>query len=72
MIVSVVWDMGKDVVKKKDVTDILIMLAAFLASYQYGVNVIWIILAAASVGIVRTLLRERRHKAGQAQGEGDR
>ena len=41
------------------------MAAAFVATFVYGVNVIYIILAAALLGVVLALLR--RQKGGEAQ-----
>ena len=39
---------------------VIIMLAAFAASYFLKINVVWIILVTAVFGAVRTLLRERK------------
>jgi chromate transporter len=62
VIISVVWDMCAGILKSKDVVDILIMAAAFIANYFLRVNVVLIILAAAAVGVVRTLLQNRKRK----------
>lgn len=60
VIVSVVYDMGSNVVKQKDPLLLAVMAAAFIANYFFGVNVIYIILLVAALGVVRTLIRERR------------
>ena len=63
VIASVVWDMTKGIVKNKDYTGLLIMLTAFVLNYLLKVNVIFIILGAAFIGIVRTLIAGRKEKA---------
>lgn len=64
VIASVVWQMGADVVRSKSVASVLIMAAAFAATCFFGVNVVLVILAAAGVGVVRTLLAQRQKKEG--------
>ena len=64
MIASVVWQMGTDVVRSKSAASILIMAAAFAAACLFEVNVVLVVLAAAAVGVVRTLLAQRRGKEG--------
>ena len=63
VIFSVVWDMGSGIVRSGDRLRILVMAAAFIANYYLKINAVFIILAAAAIGVVRTVLRERR--AGQ-------
>jgi chromate transporter len=65
VIMSVVYDMGGDVVKTRDWVRILAMILAFAANYFFRVNVILIILVTAAVGAVRTIVREKRKGAGQ-------
>lgn len=62
VILSVVYDMGNSVVKKKDVISIGIMILSFVLCYFCGVNVIFIVLAVAAFGAVRTVWSERRQK----------
>ena len=64
VIASVVWQMGADVVRSKSAASVLIMAAAFAATCFFGVNVVLVILAAAGVGLVRTLLAQRQKKEG--------
>ena len=64
VIASVVWQMGADVVRSKRAASVLIMAAAFAATCFFGVNVVLVILAAAGVGVVRTLLALRHKKEG--------
>lgn len=61
VIVSVVYDMGSNIVKKKDWIQIVIMIASFILCWFFKVNVIYIILAVAVFGAVRTILAERRN-----------
>ncbi len=63
VIFSVVYDMGSGVVKSKDSLLLILMPAAFAANYFFGVNVIYIILAAALTGVIRTLYRKHRKEA---------
>ena len=63
VIASVVWNMGSGIVKQKDPSSLVIMAAAFVAACVFRVNVVYIILTCIAVGIVRTLLAERRGQA---------
>lgn len=65
VILDVVWGLGANVVRTKSPIHLLVMAAAFVATFVYGVNVIYIILAAALLGVVLALLR--RQKGGEAQ-----
>lgn len=64
VIASVVWQMGADVVRSKSAASVLIMATAFAATCFFGVNVVLVILAAAGVGVARTLLAQRQKKEG--------
>lgn len=59
VITSVVYDMGSTVAKTKDWINIAIMILSFCASYFLNVNVIFIIIAVAIFGIIRTTLSEK-------------
>lgn len=60
VICSVVADMSFHVVKERDALTVLIMVGAFIATWFFQVNVVWIILACATLGIAATFLRARR------------
>lgn len=60
VIAVVVYEMGEGVVRGKNTASILIMAGAFLASCVFGVNVVWIVIVCLLIGVVRTLLNERR------------
>ena len=56
--------MGADVAHSRSAASMLILAAAFAATCLFGVNVVVVILAAAWVGAVRTLLALRHKKEG--------
>lgn len=62
VIISVVYDMGSKIVKSRDLIQIMIMIISFILCYFCGVNVIYIIIAVAVFGAVRTIISERRAK----------
>jgi chromate transporter len=60
VIASVVYEMASDVVKGKSAMSIGIMIAAFVATCFFGVNVIYVVIICILIGIVRTFLHKRR------------
>lgn len=60
VIVSVVWDMGSSVVKTKKISQILIMLCAFIANYYFKVNVVLIILICIIFATCKAIIEEKR------------
>ena len=64
VILDVVCGLGSNVLKTKSVRYIALMAAAFIANFLFGVNVIFVILAAAAIGIITVLLK--RGKGGAA------
>lgn len=65
VILDVVCSMGKNVIQTRSALYILLMAAAFVATFVCGVNVVYIILAAALVGVGKELLHH-----GSARKEG--
>ena len=63
VIASVTWDMASSIVKDHNTGSVLIMIAAFIASCVFQINVIYIILICILIGICRALIAGRRHKA---------
>ena len=59
VIASVVWDMAAGITKKKEWTSIVIMAAAFIASYVMEVPVVYIVLICIAMGVIRTVLAGR-------------
>ena len=63
VILDVVCNLGMGVVKTKSAVHMVVMAAAFCATFFFGVNVVYIILAAAVLGIILALTQ---HKKGEA------
>lgn len=62
VILDVVFGLGKNVIKEKSKTLILIMVIAFIATFVFKVNVIYIILAAMVIGVARSLYDLKKNK----------
>lgn len=65
VILDVVWGLGANVVKTKSAIHMAVMAAAFVATFVYGVNVIYIILTAGLLGVVLAMVE--RKKGGELQ-----
>lgn len=68
VIASVTYDMGKDVAKQRDGLSVVIMIAAFVASYILEVNVVFIVIACGLIGLGRGQF-EKRKVRGQKKTE---
>lgn len=64
VIMEVVWKMSSGIVKEKQTVSLLIMAAAFIANYFFGVSAIIIILLCIILGVITTLHREKQQKGG--------
>lgn len=62
VILDVVCGLGKGIIKDRNIVHLAVMAAAFLATFVWGVNVIYIILAAALAGICMELWKRKRGK----------
>ena len=62
VIMEVVWEMSSGIIKEKQTVPLLVMAAAFIANYFFGVSAIIIILLCIGLGIVTTLSREKQKK----------
>ena len=60
VIASVTYDMGADIVKQRDDLGVLVMIAAFVASYILEINVVFIVIVCGLVGVCRGQLEKRR------------
>ncbi len=60
VVCSVVLNLGGNIIKSKDVISIMVMIVAFIATYLYGVNVIYIIAISAAIGIIKSVLGIRK------------
>lgn len=62
VIASVVYDMGKSVMKEKQIASIIVMFGSFAASYIFGINVMIVITAAACIGVFRFFMHNKRRE----------
>ncbi len=69
VICNVVLDMSRSVVKSRDLLSILIMFGVFAAVYFFKVNIVWVILVCALLGLFTGLLRARKKGASNGGGE---
>lgn len=60
IIADVVFDLGGKVVGERRALSILLMVAAFIATYFLGINIALIILACGVIGAIRAVLADRR------------
>ena len=60
VILDVVCSLGANVLKTKSPVHLAVMAAAFLATFCFGVNVVYIILAAGLVGVVLAMYHRKR------------
>ena len=60
VIADVVCDLGSKVLKTKSWIHITLMLAAFIATYFLNINVIFVILASALIGVILSLIDRRK------------
>lgn len=70
VICNVVLDMGNMVLKGKSLLSAFLMLSVFIAVYFFKVNVIWVILICALIGLLSGTIRSRRalHKGRTESG----
>lgn len=57
VILDVAWGLGKNVVRKKDRVDLVLIVLVFIAQWFTNLNTAVIILSAAAVGLARGLIR---------------
>ncbi|MPN19769.1 hypothetical protein SDC9_167141 [bioreactor metagenome] len=62
VILDVVFSLGSNVVKEKSAANIIIMATAFVATFFLKINVIYIILASAFIGVCNALLQLRKER----------
>ena len=63
VILDVVCNLGGPILRQRSPLSLAVMAAAFVASFFFNVNVVFIILAAALVGVGQALRRRRRGEA---------
>jgi chromate transporter len=69
VICDVVINMGSHVVKAKEWLSILLMVLAFVANFVLKINVMYIILVCAVIGVLRVLWNGRKAKGKKEAGE---
>lgn len=62
VIAAVVFEMAGGIIHGKNPVSVLIMVLAFAATCFLGVNVIYVILVCAVIGVVRTIVEQRSEK----------
>lgn len=67
VIVDAVITMGIKVGKEKSILSYIIMFGAFIVAYFFDINVVFVILGCAAIGIVASIIRNKRNKTA---GEG--
>ncbi|MEG2001966.1 MAG: chromate transporter [Clostridia bacterium] len=60
VIADVVINLGKNVVKEKSIVSTLVMAGAFVATFFFKINVMYIILACGAIGAAKILLQTRK------------
>lgn len=60
VIAAVVYEMGAGIVQGKNKISLVIMILAFAATCFLGINVIYVVLVCALVGVARTLWNKKR------------
>lgn len=61
VIASVVYDMGRGIIREKTPISLLIMGGAFLANYMFQINAVYIILFCIALGCLQTGIRKGGH-----------
>jgi chromate transporter len=69
VICNVVLDLGHSVFKSKSLLSISVMAGVFVAVYFFKVNILWVILFCALLGLASGMIRARRAKAAGPQEE---
>lgn len=62
VIAAVVFEMAGGIVHGKNPVSVIIMVLAFAATCFFEINVIYVILICAAIGVVRTVIEQRREK----------
>lgn len=60
VILDVVCGLSSDIVKSRKIFSIILAIVSFLAAFVFRVNVIFIIIAAAAIGVLRCIISTRR------------
>lgn len=66
VITQVVWEMASGIVIERQWVSAAVLVAAFLANFVFGVNVVLIILACGALGVISALIRTGGSRKGGA------
>jgi len=67
VIADVVVSLAEGIVKERKVSSVLIMAGAFIATYFFHINIVFIILAAALIGLILSITAKQERKDGEKQ-----
>lgn len=56
VVAAVVYDMAAGVVRERQADSIAIMLAAFVATCLFGINVVYVVIVCILIGVIKTVL----------------
>ena len=59
--------MGGSISKSKDFISILVMILAFIATYIFKINVMYIILICGTIGALKVIFKDSKKKVGDAK-----
>ncbi len=60
VIADVVMSLGSNVFKQKDIVSVIVMVGAFISTFFFGINVMYIILACGCIGAVKILIQMKK------------
>ena len=63
VILDVVVNLGMNVIKKKNVLYVIVMVAAFIATYFFNLGAMYIIFFCLGIGLIKVLLDTRKEKS---------
>ena len=66
VILDVVFNMARNIVKKKRLLPVLVLIASFIAVWLFKINIIIILLICSLIGVADNLLKDRQPKGGTA------
>lgn len=67
IVIDVVYTMGRDILRQKEIVPMLVMFLAFIAASFFQVNVVVIILACGLIGAATTFIQHHRSRPEQAK-----
>jgi chromate transporter len=60
VILDVVCNLGIKVIKQKSIIQIIVMILAFVTTFVFDINVIYVILAAAVIGVITEVMKKKK------------